>query len=69
MGEVEQNIYLRSVCVCVCVCVRVCVLPREAEEDVNDDGSQLYTLFPVLPQYSGKSTKSCLCTQRHTPLP
>lgn len=25
------------------------VLPGETEEDVNDDGRQLYALFPVLP--------------------
>lgn len=47
-------------------CVSLCVLPGEAEEDVNDDGSQIYTLFPVLPQYSGQSTKNCLYTHKHT---
>lgn len=52
-AEVEQQCILtwqRSLVHCVCA------LPGEAEEDVNDDGSQLYTLFPVLPQYSGQST-------------
>ncbi len=47
------------------MCVSELVLPGEAEEDVNDDGSQINTLFPVLPQYSGQSTQSCLYTHRH----
>ena len=46
----------------------VCVVPREAEEDVDDDGGQLPTLFPVLSQYSGQSTENCLCTQTHEQL-
>lgn len=57
--EVKQSWKCITLFMWVCACV--CVLPGEAEEDVNDDGGQVYTLFPVLSQYSGQGTQSGFC--------